>query len=502
MVDHNNQIYFEEFTDATPGGTGTISTEYNNNYDNILQELDKMGESFFQYCTGESIRPSWRYLSDVIIPTSNRNFEVCLETLNEYGKSKRRGMFARVADGDHIHILHDCAYTNSSCRCIWRERVKPFASIKCARTVNKPWYQFSKWDWYNVFIYFFLEKRGDRKIWFGGASGKVPTDAELVRWGEINPTWREMVRQQDSRDSNVSFQSANHNEGGRTDFTLTEDVYSKTPNKMRKFTYIKQKTKALLNKYFPSPSSAIKDFDEFRKDDLLIDPKNKDYVDSSILDFGKDINNCSLRQLYNILCNGDPKFFVSMAYGSLSESVDVINNLLIYQFQDDCDAIKQFLDNVVDIFDKKLPKTNCMVIHSPPSSGKNYFFDMLFAISMNYGQLGMANRNNQFAFQEAPNKRLLLWNEPNYESCLTDTLKMMMEGAPYTVRVKNLADQHVKRTPIFVLTNNAVNFMFDPAFTDRIYLYKWKSAPFLKDIPFKPFPMAFFTILDMYNVVF
>ena len=127
---------------------------------------------------------------------------------------------------------------------------------------------------------------------------------------------------------------------------------------------------------------------------------------------------------------------------------------------------------------------------------------MIFAICLNYGQLGQANRHNVFAFQEAPNKRILVWNEPNYESSLTDTIKMMMGGDPYTVRVKHSMDTHVRRTPVIILTNNEVPFLAEKAFADRIVKFKWLAAPFLKDVEFKPYPMAFFDLLMKYNINF
>ena len=284
------------------------------------------------------------------------------------------------------------------------------------------------------------------------------------------------------------------------DSTTNDAVHGKKPRKEGKYTYIKQQTKALLVKYYCSPVSAITDVKEFRDDMMLSDPKNKDYLLAAFNDFGKDIMEMSIRDIYNLIKDQTPLFFLSMNYGSRTESFEVVNNLIRHQCNDDDEQVNIFLNAVVDILDKRIPKCNCLCIQSPPSAGKNFFFDMIFALCMNYGQLGMANKNNLFAFQEAPNKRLLVWNEPNYESAVTDTLKMMFAGDPYTVRVKHAMDTHVRRTPIIVLTNNHVNFMGDPAFKDRIIKFRWQAAPFLKDIDFKPYPLTFFDILNHYNI--
>lgn len=279
-------------------------------------------------------------------------------------------------------------------------------------------------------------------------------------------------------------------------------VHGKKSRQEGKYSYIKQQTKALLIKYYCSPVSAIRDVKEFRDDSLLSDPKNRDYLQAAFDDFGKDLIDMKLRDIYNMLSGQDPKFFLSMHYGSREESFEIIDNLIRHQCNDDDEQIHIFLNAVVDILDKRIPKCNCLVVHSAPSAGKNFFFDMIFAIVMNYGQLGTANKHNVFAFQEAPNKRLLVWNEPNYESSVIDTLKMMFAGDPYTVRVKHAMDTHVRRTPVFVLTNCHVSFMSDVAFRDRIITFNWQPAPFLKDIDFKPYPMAFFDMLNKYNIDF
>lgn len=311
-----------------------------------------------------------------------------------------------------------------------------------------------------------------------------------------------MVRLEDSWSDNVSERSSSQKNGRRARDASDNEVYGKKSKTTGKYNSIKIQTKALLMKYYCSPVSSIRDVLEFRDNSLLSDPKNKDYLQAAFDDFGKDINDMNLRAIYELLQDKNPMFIASMPYGEMIESIDIIDKLLKYQFMDDDEEIYKFLMAVVNIVDKKIPKCNCLVVKSPPSAGKNFFFDMIFAICLNYGQLGCANKHNVFAFQEAPNKRILVWNEPNYESALNDTIKMMLGGDPYTVRVKNQMDAHVKRTPIIAMTNANVPFMGDLAFVDRIIKFNWKAAMFLKEISFKPYPMAFFEILNKYNIDF
>lgn len=315
-----------------------------------------------------------------------------------------------------------------------------------------------------------------------------------------------MVRSEDSGSDSECERQSNKRTSRAASLSLDNEIHGKKSRKDGKFPYIRQKTKALLLKYHCSPLSSIMDVPDFRDDDMLCNPKNKDFVAASILDYAKDLNDLKLLDYYYRLDYWflkDQKSLIfnsSFDYGTREESLEWIDQLMKFQFEEDEEKITHFLTSLVDVLDKKLAKCNTLVVHSPPSGGKNFFFDMIFAILLNYGQLGQANKHNVFAFQEAPNKRVLLWNEPNYCSSLTDTIKMMLGGDPYTVRVKHLNDLHVKRTPVIVLTNNVVNFMTDKAFNDRIVKFKWKAAPFLKEIDCKPYPLAFFDLLDKYNV--
>lgn len=494
------------------------------NYKVLVQEIEEMGNIFFRYFTGKDCITTRRYLSDVFVYRREGDVPVILGILNSYGESRRTGMFGYSVEPKHIHIIHDCTFGGSWCRDIFRNQIKPFGYFMPARRQNKPIWKFTRTDFYDVFVYFFLRKRGTRQIWVRGENWEAPTDgkskqcsyktnvlndtvrltAQLVRWEEEYRIGRQMVRIEDSWIDDERIGQGVYSNGGGADNSSLDEIHGPKPKRARKFTTIKQKAKILLSKYHISPLAAVKDMPDFRDDDELSDPKSKDYIVGAFEDFGRDINDKSLRELYEMISANDntPKFMYSMQYGTLAESVTWIDDLLKYQFNDDDELICKFLNSIVDVIDKKIPKLNTIILHGPPSSGKNFFFDMVLAICLNYGQLGQANKNNLFAFQEAPNKRVLLWNEPNYESVLTDTIKMMLGGDPYVVRVKNQGDAFVRRTPVIVLTNNVVGFMVELAFKDRVVKYNWKAAPMLKDIDVKPYPMAFFEILNKYNISF
>jgi len=280
-----------------------------------------------------------------------------------------------------------------------------------------------------------------------------------------------------------------------------------------KWEIIQRKVEQLLEKTAICPLEGIRSQDCFLSDSMLTDPLNNAQVTRAIEVWSHKINNWSLRQFYEMYQKADAKnliFSISKDYfPKMEDSFKAIDDLLKFQFDDDDALIKDFLQNLVNVVDRQPEgnpniniKCNTFLVISSPSGGKNFFFDMLFTLLLNLGQLGTANRHNNFAFQDAPNRRIILWNEPNYESSMTDYLKTLFEGGDTKVRVKMNADTHVKRTPIVILTNNVVNFMNDVAFKDRIKQYRWKSAPILKQHLFKPYPLVFFDILLKYEIKF
>lgn len=286
---------------------------------------------------------------------------------------------------------------------------------------------------------------------------------------------------------------------------------NKRPKKS-KWQTISGKIQQLLERTAICPLESIKSELCFLEDDELTDPDNNTRVSKAIEVWSHKINSWTLREFYEMYQKTDREnliFSRSKTYFDNETSVDVLNKLLLYQFNGQDASIKQFLQSLVNVLDWQPEsrsgsnvKCNTFLVCSPPSAGKNFFFDTVFTLLLNLGQLGTANKTNNFAFQDAANRRVILWNEPNYEASMTDYLKTLFEGGDTKVRVKMLGDMHVKRTPIVVLTNNAVNFMVDLAFKDRITQYNWKTAPFLKNYKLKPYPLSFFDILLKYEIKF
>lgn len=112
-----------------------------------------------------------------------------------------------------------------------------------------------------------------------------------------------------------------------------------------------------------------------------------------------------------------------------------------------------------------------MFVLSEPNGGKNWFFDAVIHFFLNFGEIGNFNRHSSFPLQEAVNKRILLWNEPNAEPAAMDTLKMLLGGDTFNAKVKYENDAVVTRTPVIVLSNNDI-FPKDAAFQSRLVRHR------------------------------
>lgn len=469
---------------------------------------------------GNLIEKKWTnsgsYLQSVVTFRNDRERSKLYEHFIEQGELFPRDLFGFSFDDDHVHIIHSCAFSSAQCKCRWKK------TLPCGQL--RPGYRFrsqlSQWDrrnFINAVVYFFYKKGGNKEAWIEGRRQGLEDHCKRVQWKEVEGELGRILAVSNTQ-TGLDLRS------GDSDGEFTEPVNKRVKrndgyeeckeNKRRetKWQIISRKIQQLLERTAICPLEGIKSETCFLDDDFLTDPDNSTKVNKAIEVWSHKINNWTLRQFYDMYkaCEHENLIFSrSKPYYNLEESFEIIEKLLRFQFEDDDSRIKEFLQHLVNVLDRQPDeypdsnsKCNTFLVHSPPSAGKNFFFDTIFTLLLNMGQLGTANKSNNFAFQDAANRRIILWNEPNYESSCTDYLKTLFEGGDTKVRVKMLGDAHIKRTPIIILTNNIVNFMNDIAFKDRIKQYRWKTAPLLKECKLKPYPLVFFDILLKYEIKF
>lgn len=274
-------------------------------------------------------------------------------------------------------------------------------------------------------------------------------------------------------------------------------------------TLLADKIMKMLVRYPCSPIENICDVKEWIFDDDLqyIRASNRIYLD--VLDtFQKRICTFNLKDYVSFYNDEEcfPKFSSGPSafndiYFDIPTSITVIEKLLNHQFGEDKVQIDYFLRTLYNVLERRIPKMNSIALIGPKSSGKSYFIDMICNYFLNVGRMGTLNRYNGFNLMDTAGKRLIVWDEPNYERAKLEDLKKILGGGEHKVSVKFKADQAVYRTPVIITTNNYIPLLGDPNFEDRVRSFNWTSASFLKEYTHLPNPLTTIELFKHYNIV-
>lgn len=451
--------------------------------------------------------PFRRYLSDVLACNDSREANRIARQVIRTARDYPGNLCLVSTHDDHVHVVHDCAYSDGSCRCkiLKEETVK--AKRRGAIRKRKAISTISSDQWDNIVIYFISNGRWLQFAKVGGSVVGLPYGYQALQerghqgqdsgqiLGTCTSTGSSELCGESSTEETTRSSTRINSRNGRRRRRCASDIREEmekivNENPVCPLAGIISTRQWLTHKelrYLRADNETVKSF---------LDAKSEEMCYWTLHDF-----NAFYSQPY---CN--PTFMAGYQpledkYYSINDSLTILNKLLAYQFDDDVVQIKSFLTTFYNILERKLPKCNTICVWSPPSAGKNFFFDVYLHYLMNYGQLGIMNKTNNFSLQEATSKRVLLWNEPNYEDAYTDTLKMLTGGDALCVRVKQKKDCHVYKTPLIVLTNNMIGFMHEIAFVDRVKVYKWKQAPFLAEYNKKPNPLVAFEIMVYWEII-
>lgn len=506
----------------------TLKTKYPEDYTELGDILEGLVGNQIAALGRQKFGPTRRYLSNVVLIRDSRHHGEVVRILRNEVVNHPGKFFIWTDEGDHIHVVHDCAYPGGQCRCkIFQHDVirgslqKPLRRIKYASDLDKT-------DWENVLIYFGLSKwPSEHQIWIGGRLQRSASYDQVVRWKYLQTRSREILEgkaegigrddpwgQRDGEDDRQSVSSYDGSVGTKRRRENQEgELGSKRyKGQQSKFDRIKISVHALLSKYHCLPSTHIRyilcDEDKY---DYMYDPRNeKDFAQGCEL-FEHIHNKYSLAKFREVYSDHEPLFYSSTKdpfqyYHTREESLHYIKSLIQWQFNDDEEKIREFLTNLREWFNKfgwdGNPKMNTLMVEGPFSCGKNYFFDMLVAIAYNIGHVGqVCNKTNNFSLQSCVNRRLCVANEWSVEESAIEDMKKFCEGLALNIRVKHKADAIYTRCPVLVLTNNHIDFLHRAEFLGvRVHKMIWKQAPLLKDSLKKPYPLCLFDLFDYYNV--
>lgn len=431
-------------------------------------------------------------------------------------------LFIWTDEGDHIHLIHDCPYSNGTCRCrIFKGEDFRFplrSPMRRLRSIE----ELDRIDWTNVLLYFILSKWPcESQIWIGGRLQGPPNNDQIVRWRAVQAESREILGGENEGIGHHLIGQESDVQDNR--FNIREsvsDTRKKRSNseelgmarKKGKFERISETVASLLKHTYCIPAENIHSlFAHDNVAEILFNPDNQKFVKAACELFTQRSNHLSFEQFREVYDHCEPVFYANskdpfVYYHDREYSKNIIRRLIEWQNGGDEEKIKQFLVNIREWFNRNgwngNPKCNSISIIGPPNSGKSYFFDMIAAIAFNVGHIGRVNnKTNTFALQEIPNRRIVVGNEVSMEEGAMEDFKKMCEGTAFNVKVKYKGDQIFTKTPVLLMANGMLQITNHPHFENiRNVTMRWTTAPFLAESDKKPYPLCIFDLFDYYNI--
>lgn len=424
---------------------------------------------------------------------------------------------------DHWHVIHDCSFSNSTCRCafivdlctsgraIGSVSGASSRSIRLGRRYSRrivSTFEFSLEHWLNLAKYL---ENGSRSIHYMELAGRIWIPSreagsvrflEDIRHTEIGVVEARRVPKHVSDFINCGPQIANGAEAAQSSgLGNSQTAWQQTGGKGDQLIrFLWERPSAPISHIF---NTSIWLKSKYKFYDL-----NSTFLKNCIRILHNQYNEMSIAEMYKHYVSIEPQHLIFNSslgniteyYYSVKSSIIVMENLLLYQFYDSAESVKEFLLTLLNVLDKRVPKKNSLFVLSPPNAGKNYFFDAVIHYCINFGQMGNFNRYCSFPMMECVDRRIILWNEPCIEPSALETLKMILGGDTVNAKVKYQGDAVITRTPVIILSNNDI-FPHDAAFRSRMFTYQWRSCDKLKSYTKKPHPIALYHLFEKYNIL-
>lgn len=442
-----------------------------------------------------------------------REFEELLNCIQRDGHY-RRGLLQVCREDTHVHVIHDCNFSNGSCRCSWWKKAKTYGlDVRRDRRAHRRNSCRSRTaaDIQNILLYYCSKTRFTVYQKIGGQVEGLPREGynlSETRLDGVPEIFRKMEIQIPGAGDQLQPWGTDLGDD-EPDQRLPNAVPKRKKRRVGAQERIQLRTVELLETYPICPPEAIVKHRVWRNDDdLRFKNVGDKEIKSAIASFKDNLTTYSMvdfQEMYN-KDSCVPIFSAGFGaydnyYYNIENSLRIMEELVQFQCGNDEDATLDFVTTLYNVLERKVPKLNCICIYSPPSAGKNFFFDAVKDFYLNCGHLCNANKYNSFPFQDAEGRRIVLWNEPNYSPEFLEPIKEILGGDSTSVNVKYQHDTPVYRTPIIVLTNVKVSFMSHAAFKDRVRVFNWMAAPFLADYNKKPNPLAVYHFFNKYGLV-
>lgn len=451
------------------------------------------------------------YVSDVIPDVGMDNVERVCKFIQEQSQlSYTRALLIISGHNDHIHVVHDCSFSNQTCRCDFLKKTFiKFGLRRGRRTVRRRplCNELGISDCKNILTYFSTKGRQLYYIRVGRYLERISFQPE-----DLQVQGPKRCRIEESLEIYEEMDDHELRLEGQEDYGSIGRIgrgSKAAPKKVQKYGEKTQKIVDLLKTRPTFPIESICNVDDWLKDDQLQFVNIKDKTCSNILNnWSKQLLSWTLDDFNEFYSQPDCKPVFSAGYESFDKyyydidtSVELMIKYLDHQFYNEQENVTHFVTDLYNVLERKVPKLNSLLVFSPPDCGKSWFFDAFFNYFMCVGKICTINKHNSFGFQECYSKRVIHWNEPNYDPDLIDKLKELLGGDTTAVAVKYMPDMPVYRTPFIITTNVRVSIMNHPAFKNRTSIFYFRAAPQLKALSKKLHPLAVYPFFVHYGML-
>lgn len=438
-----------------------------------------------------------------------RDIREGLQTSSERNTDNGVIAFHEQDGWSHVHVVHGCATyrQTQSCRCHQYRRLVE----RLGRFGHKRQYRgaSTEEDWRRLFFYLHKQGRQVEEVKCGDSSyeraGVVEGDAQRDKLrcrADVHESYKCAVRVCDA--SSCSTLTESRKRPKKSTESKGREKKSKS-QRGRSDTELGQEIQAKFLKWMPLSAQNFINNEKFiwNFPELKYDEKRRDKLVQAAMRYVKlDYNRMTGAELCTTL-HERPWVLLQDGHCSYYDpefSYQILIRLLFEQMRSE-EEVAYFLEGVKAIVDKKHEKKNTLCIISPPSAGKSFIVNSLASVLLNVGHILTSSKHspNRFAFQDAHNCRVAIWNEASF--CSEEQVqkaKEVLEGNATNIEKKFASNILMERTPI-IITANAKPWRAylheEQAFLDRMYFFnRWSPQPWLKQLKLKLNPLAWYYV--------
>lgn len=502
-METNPRKYFKIFDDAARESSNSSRSEI----DSIL-EGDGPSEFYndlLQYFSKKN-NIQRKIIHDIVDIRDDGNIDLMLKKC--IGRARkcniRRCIMSKhfIGPKKHIHLIHDCPWTNRECKCF-------YVPVRPRVNAIHPSDDWDPEDWAKLIKY--LCQNGRRlsyckSTWQDGKEWlerKGATCEEFYSGREYLPdecnSGNPKTRPLEIRSGQYFTCCPGERLSIPSNFNMEQDGggihnESRTPrNKKSRATAEDVETFVLKNITTPpencTKTVAWKTNPKFK----FVLPKD-DCFKRGIHAFKNMILGATYQDLIKIYEEADTILFKAEnikqyeeMYHTPDASFEICKRLLQYQLQDIADqehlevedVIAEFIEDLYYILEKKSPdrKKNTFEIIGPPQSWKSWFTKQIANFYISVGDIGSCTKGERFPFQDAVNSRVNIMNDKDvHPDALTQFLGIL-GGDEDKVAQKGVSGEEITRIPV-IHTNNKELFYssvnLEAAFRTRIIHYRFK----------------------------